>query len=80
LPDDPIIAVTKVLPRGVVQLPPEVRERLSLKLGMKLIVATADDALVMKKVWHGAVLCLANMQGLHIAVERIMCKACTLFD
>ena len=47
---------------------------------MKLVVATADDALVMKKVWHGAVPRLANMQGLHIAIERIMCRACTLFD
>jgi len=47
---------------------------------MKLIVATADDALVMKKVWHGAVPRLVNVQGSHIATERIMCKACTLVD
>ena len=49
MPDDPIIAITKVLPRGAVQLPPEVRERLGLKPGTKLIVATAEDALVMRK-------------------------------
>jgi len=49
LTDDPIIAVAKVLPRGAVQLPPEVRERLGLKPGTRLIVATADDALVMRK-------------------------------
>jgi AbrB family looped-hinge helix DNA binding protein len=49
LPDNPIIAITKVLPRGAVQLPPEVRERLGLKPGMKLIMVTAEDALVIKR-------------------------------
>jgi bifunctional DNA-binding transcriptional regulator/antitoxin component of YhaV-PrlF toxin-antitoxin module len=49
LPDDPIIAITKVLPRGAVQLSLEVRERLGLKPGMKLILATAEDAVVIRK-------------------------------
>lgn len=49
MPDDSIIAVVKMLPRGAVQLPPEVRERLGLKPGRKLIVATAEDAVVMRK-------------------------------
>jgi AbrB family looped-hinge helix DNA binding protein len=49
LPDDPIIAVVKVLPKGAVELPLNVRERLGLKPGTKLIVATADDALVMRR-------------------------------
>jgi bifunctional DNA-binding transcriptional regulator/antitoxin component of YhaV-PrlF toxin-antitoxin module len=49
LPDDPIIAITKVLPRGAIQLSPEVMERLGLKPGTKLIVATAQDAIVMRK-------------------------------
>jgi bifunctional DNA-binding transcriptional regulator/antitoxin component of YhaV-PrlF toxin-antitoxin module len=49
LPDDPIIAVAKVLPRGAVQLPPEVVERLGLKPGTKLILATAGDAVVIRK-------------------------------
>jgi len=35
--------------KGAVQLPPEVRERLGLKPGTKLIVATAEDAVVMRK-------------------------------
>jgi bifunctional DNA-binding transcriptional regulator/antitoxin component of YhaV-PrlF toxin-antitoxin module len=39
-----IVAVAKVLPRGAVQLPPEVVERLGLKPGTKLILATAEDA------------------------------------
>jgi hypothetical protein len=54
LPDDPIIALTKILPRGAVQLPPAARERLDLKPGME-DVARADDALVMKKAGHDTV-------------------------
>jgi len=49
LPEDPILAVAKVLPRGTVQLPPEVMERLGLRPGTKLIVATAEDAVIMRK-------------------------------
>jgi AbrB family looped-hinge helix DNA binding protein len=49
LPDDPIITVAKVLPRGAVQLPPEVRARLGLKPGTKLIMVTTEDALVIKR-------------------------------
>ena len=49
MPGDPIIAVAKVLPKGAVQLPPEVRERLGLKPGTKLIVVTAEDAVVMRR-------------------------------
>ena len=49
MPDDPIVAVAKVLPKGAVQLPPEVMERLGLKPGTKLIVATAEDAVVMRR-------------------------------
>jgi hypothetical protein len=53
-PDDPIIAVTKILPRGAVQLPPAARGRLGLKPGNE-DVARADDALVMKKAGHDTV-------------------------
>ena len=49
MPDDPIVAVVKVLPKGAVQLPPEVRERLGLKPGMKLIMITVDDALLIRR-------------------------------
>jgi len=49
LPDDPIIAVAKVLPKGAVQLPPEVMERLRLKPGTKLIVAATGDAVVIRR-------------------------------
>jgi AbrB family looped-hinge helix DNA binding protein len=49
LPDNPIMAVAKVLQRGAVHLSPEVRERLGLKPGTKLILATADDAVVIRR-------------------------------
>ena len=49
MPDNPIIAVAKVLPGGAVQLTPEVIERLGLKPGTKLIAVTAEDAVVLQK-------------------------------
>ena len=49
MPDDPIIAVAKVLPKGAVQLPPEVIERLELRPGTKLIAVTAGDAVVIRR-------------------------------
>lgn len=49
LPDDPIIAVVKVLPKGGVQLPPEVRERLGMKPGTKLIALAAEGAVIMRR-------------------------------
>jgi bifunctional DNA-binding transcriptional regulator/antitoxin component of YhaV-PrlF toxin-antitoxin module len=49
LADDPIIAVSKVLPKGLVQLPLEVKERLDLRPGMKLIVVATEDAVVLQK-------------------------------
>jgi formylmethanofuran dehydrogenase subunit D len=41
--------VAKVLPRGAVQLSPEVMERLGLKPGTKLILATTGDVVVMRR-------------------------------
>ena len=49
MPDDPIIAVFKVLPEGAVQLPLEVRERLGLRPRRKLIAVTAGDAVVIRR-------------------------------
>ncbi|MDA4132890.1 MAG: AbrB/MazE/SpoVT family DNA-binding domain-containing protein [Thaumarchaeota archaeon] len=47
--DDPIIAVAKVLTKEAVQRPQEVRERLGLKPGTKLIVTATGDAVVMRR-------------------------------
>jgi AbrB family looped-hinge helix DNA binding protein len=58
-----------MLPRGAVQLPPEVRERLGLKPGTKLIVATAEDAVVMRKADV-----LLNRQPARGIVKRLKSK------
>jgi AbrB family looped-hinge helix DNA binding protein len=41
--------VAKVLPKGAIQLPPEVRERLRLRPGTKLIAVAALDAVVIRR-------------------------------
>ncbi len=50
MPDDPIVTVSKVLPRGLVQIPLEVRHKLDLKPGTKMIVIATEDAVVLQKV------------------------------
>jgi AbrB family looped-hinge helix DNA binding protein len=49
LPDHPTVAITKVQQKGLVQLPLEVRERLDLKPGTKMIVVMMEDAVVLQK-------------------------------
>jgi len=49
LPEGPTIAVAKVVPKEGVQLPREVSEVLGLKPGAKMIVATAENAVIMRK-------------------------------
>ncbi len=49
LSDDPIVAISKVLPKGLVQIPLVVRERLDLKPGTKMIVIATEDAVVLQK-------------------------------
>lgn len=47
---DPIIDVTKVSDKGQVVIPKEIRDKLNLKVGTKLIVVATDDAVVLQKV------------------------------
>ncbi len=49
MPDDPIVAVSKVSKNGLVQIPLEIREKLDLKPGTKLIVVAAEDMVGLKK-------------------------------
>ncbi len=49
MPDDPIVAVTKVSEKGLVQIPLNIRERLDLTPGTKMIVMTTEDAVVLRK-------------------------------
>jgi AbrB family looped-hinge helix DNA binding protein len=48
--DEPIIDVTKVSDKGQVVIPKEIRDRLNLKVGTKLIVVATDDAVILQKV------------------------------
>jgi bifunctional DNA-binding transcriptional regulator/antitoxin component of YhaV-PrlF toxin-antitoxin module len=50
LPENPVVTVSKILLKGVVWIPLEVREKLDLKLGTKLIVVIAEDAEVLQKI------------------------------
>ncbi len=49
MPDEPIIAVSKVSQKGVVQIPFEVRQRLDLKPGTRLIVVAAEDTVILQR-------------------------------
>ena len=50
MPDDPIVAVTRVSGKGLVLIPREIREKLDLQPGTKLIVVAFEDAVVLQKV------------------------------
>jgi AbrB family looped-hinge helix DNA binding protein len=48
--EGPIIDVTKVSDKGQVVIPKEVRDRLRLSPGTKLIVVATDDAIVLQRI------------------------------
>lgn len=48
--DEPLIDVTKVSDKGQVVIPKEIRDKLDLKVGTKLIVVAYEDAVVLQKV------------------------------
>jgi AbrB family looped-hinge helix DNA binding protein len=50
MPDDPIVAVTRVSGKGLVLIPLEIREKLDLQPGTKLNVVAAEDAVVLRNV------------------------------
>jgi len=48
--EGPIIDVTRVSEKGQVVIPKEVRDRLHMGPGTKLIVVATDDAVVLQKI------------------------------
>ena len=50
MPDSPIIDVTRVSDKGQVVIPKEIRDRLQLIPGTKLIVVATEDAVVLQKI------------------------------
>jgi len=50
MPDeDVIVMVSKVLDRGLVSIPLEIREKLDLRPGTKVIVFATEDGVVLRK-------------------------------
>ncbi len=49
MPDDPIVAVSRVSKKGLVQIPLEIREKLDLKPGTRMIIVATDDVVVLQK-------------------------------
>ena len=49
MPDDPIVAVTRVSGNGLVTIPREIREKLDLQPGTKLVVVAIEDAVVLQR-------------------------------
>ncbi len=49
MPDDPIVAITRVSEKGLVLIPLAIREKLDLQPGTKLIVIAAENAVVLQK-------------------------------
>jgi AbrB family looped-hinge helix DNA binding protein len=49
MPDGVLVKVSKVLDKGQVQIPLEMREKLDLKPGTKMIVYATEDGVVLRK-------------------------------
>jgi AbrB family looped-hinge helix DNA binding protein len=49
MPDDLIVAVTRVSEKGLVTIPREIREKLDLQPGTKLVVVAVEDAVVLQR-------------------------------
>ncbi len=47
--DDLLVRVSRVSEKGLVQIPLEIREKLDLQLGTKMIIMTTEDAVVLRK-------------------------------
>ena len=62
MPDDPIVAVTRVSEKGLVTIPREIREKLDLKPGTKLVVVAFEDAVVLQRA--GALLARESPRGI----------------
>ena len=50
MPEAPIIDVTKVSDKGQVVIPKEIRDRLQLVPGTRLIVVATEDAVVLQRI------------------------------
>lgn len=72
MPDDPIVAITRVSGKGLVLIPLEIREKLDLQPGTKLIVVAVGDAVVLQKV--GLLLAKESPRGILKRIRSIFSK------
>jgi AbrB family looped-hinge helix DNA binding protein len=72
MPDDPIVAVTRVSWKGLVTIPREIREKLDLQPGTKLIVVAVEDAVVLQRV--EALLARESPKGILKRIRIILSK------
>ena len=49
MPDDVLVKVSKVAEKGIVQIPFEIRKKLDLRPGTKMIVFATEDGVVLRK-------------------------------
>jgi AbrB family looped-hinge helix DNA binding protein len=49
MPDDVLVKVSKVTEKGIVQIPFEIRQKLDLRPGTKMIVFATEDGVVLRK-------------------------------
>jgi len=72
MPDDPIVAVTRVSGKGLVLIPFEIREKLDLQPGTKMIVVAVGDAVVLQKL--GLLLAKESPGGILKRIRSIFSK------
>ena len=48
--DDLIVKVTRILERGVVKIPLEIREKLDLQPGTRMMLFATEDGIVLRKI------------------------------
>jgi AbrB family looped-hinge helix DNA binding protein len=72
MPDDPIVAVTRVSWKGLVTIPREIRGKLDLQPGTKLIVVAVEDAVVLQRV--EALLARESPKGILKRIRIILSK------
>ncbi|MDV3243724.1 MAG: AbrB/MazE/SpoVT family DNA-binding domain-containing protein [Nitrososphaerales archaeon] len=72
MPDDPTVALSKVSAKGLVQVPLEIREKLGLKPGTRMIIVATGDAVVLQKV--ETLLTKESPQGILRKLRSILSK------
>lgn len=68
----PIVAITRVSGKGLVLIPLEIREKLDLQPGTRMIVVAVEDAVVLQKV--GLLLAKESPRGILKRIRSMFSK------